>query len=174
MNEQASRTIASCLSRQEAEHAVDRLSDQGFPVERVAPIGQDLRLIAQVIGQMGYGRAALQGAASGAVPEVLIGWFFGSPNWPNPAASGPRRRVRADLRSGRRRLLRLLLLAAQGGRRKFASVPSMQPSRYVLVTDEDVTEEVARLLVGPLRSVGARTQSGAWRSGRPHDGPAPT
>lgn len=39
MNEQVRRTIASYTTYQEAERAVDHLSDQGFPVERVAIIG---------------------------------------------------------------------------------------------------------------------------------------
>ena len=55
MNEQARRTIASYPTYQEAERAVDHLSDQGFPVERVAIIGQDVRLVEQVTGRMGLG-----------------------------------------------------------------------------------------------------------------------
>ncbi|OLZ65271.1 hypothetical protein AVW11_17295 [Streptomyces amritsarensis] len=46
-------------------------------LERVAIIGHDLRLVEQVTGRIDYGRAALHGAASGALPGVLIGWLFG-------------------------------------------------------------------------------------------------
>jgi len=61
----------------DAERAVDRLSDLRFPVERVAIIGHDLRVVEQVTGRLNYGGAALKGAAFGAFPGVLIGWFFG-------------------------------------------------------------------------------------------------
>ncbi|WP_167389230.1 general stress protein [Streptomyces amritsarensis] len=43
----------------------------------MAIIGHDLRLVEQVTGRIDYGRAALHGAASGALPGVLIGWLFG-------------------------------------------------------------------------------------------------
>lgn len=124
MTEQPRRPVATYTTYQEAERAVDHLSDQGFPVERVAVIGQDVRLVEQVVGRMNYGRAALHGAASGALPGALIGWLFG-----------------------------LLLYALQGGRRDFASVRSMEPGRYDVVVDEAVADEAVRLL-GGLRTSG--------------------
>jgi len=51
-------------------------------------------------------------------------------------------------------LFGLLLYALQGGRRDFASVRSMQPSRYDVVVDEAVADEAVRLL-GGLRPTGA-------------------
>ncbi|MFE5589107.1 general stress protein [Streptomyces sp. NPDC056549] len=71
--EQPRRPVASYKTYKEAERSVDHLSDQGFPVEGVAIIGQDLRLVEQVIGRMDYGRAALHGAASGALPVSRAG-----------------------------------------------------------------------------------------------------
>ncbi|MDH6221981.1 general stress protein [Streptomyces pseudovenezuelae] len=76
-NEQARRTIVSFTSYHDAERAVDHLSDQGFPVDRMALIGKDVCLVEQVAGRMGHGGAALHGAASGA----LGGWIFGLLNW---------------------------------------------------------------------------------------------
>jgi hypothetical protein len=76
--------VASFDRYEEAELAVDRLSDRGFPVERVAIIGQDLQTVEQVTGKMTYPRAAWNGALSGAVPGVLIGWIFGLFNWVHP------------------------------------------------------------------------------------------
>ncbi|MFJ5779242.1 general stress protein [Streptomyces sp. NPDC093094] len=64
MTEQARRTVASYATYQEAEHAVDHLADQGFPVQKVAIIGRDMRLVEQVNGRTGYGEAALHGAAT--------------------------------------------------------------------------------------------------------------
>jgi hypothetical protein len=88
MTEQNGRPVASYKTYWEAERAVDHLSDHGFPVEGVAIIGEDVRLVEQVIGRVDYGRAALHGAASGALPGVLIGWLFGLVNWLDPVVSG--------------------------------------------------------------------------------------
>jgi hypothetical protein len=73
--------VASFTIYQEAERAVDLLSDRGFPVERIAIIGRDLQLVEQVTGRMGCGQAALRGALQGAVLGLLFGWLFGLFNW---------------------------------------------------------------------------------------------
>jgi uncharacterized membrane protein len=74
------RPIAVFDNYADAERAVDRLSDLGFPVERVAIIGHDLQVVEQVTGRLNYGGTALKGATSGA----LIGWIFGLFNLINP------------------------------------------------------------------------------------------
>src|SRR5919106_5208895 len=48
----AQRDIATYPSYEEAERAVDRLSDQKFPVERIAIIGTGLRSVEQVLGRV--------------------------------------------------------------------------------------------------------------------------
>ena len=53
------RAIASYDSYAEAQKAVDSLSDEGFPVERVSIVAEDLRFVEQVTGRRGYGQAAL-------------------------------------------------------------------------------------------------------------------
>ncbi|MFG2827331.1 general stress protein [Streptomyces sp. NPDC048434] len=73
MSAQGRQTIASYSPCAEAERAVDYLSDQEFPGERVAIVGHGLHLVGQVVGRVGFGRAALSGAAPGA----LIDWIFG-------------------------------------------------------------------------------------------------
>ncbi|MFK0043512.1 hypothetical protein ACIQU4_05285 [Streptomyces sp. NPDC090741] len=47
-----------------------------------------------------------------------------------------------------------LLHALQGGRRDFASIRSMRPSRYEVVVDEEVADEAVRL-IGGLQTTGA-------------------
>lgn len=75
------RVVATYLSYGEAERAVDHLSDQRFPVERTAIVGHDVKLVEQVVGRLNYGKAALQGAGSGALVGALIGWIFGLFDW---------------------------------------------------------------------------------------------
>ncbi|MEU2108707.1 general stress protein [Streptomyces sp. NPDC019507] len=156
MSEQPRRNVASYSTYQEAERAVDHLSDQGFPVERVAIIGQDVRLVEQVVGRMDYGRAALHGAVSGALPGALIGWIFGLLNWLNPVVSGLLLALYGLIFGAVvGALFGVLLHAAQGGRRDFASVRSMEPSRYDVAVDEAVADEAVRLLGGLQNTGGA-------------------
>ncbi|MFJ4469587.1 general stress protein [Streptomyces sp. NPDC089424] len=175
MTEPAHRTVASYATYQEAERAVDHLADQGFPVQKVAIIGQDVRLIEQVIGRMGYGQAALHGAANGALPGVLVGWIFGLLNWLNPVVSGLLLALYGLIFGAFvGALVALLLHAAQGGRRDFASVRSMVPSRYDVVADEDVTDEAVRLVAGLDSRAGANTESASSRGRRPRSDSAPS
>ncbi|MFD8151597.1 general stress protein [Streptomyces sp. NPDC001046] len=92
MTEQPRRTVATYETHRDAERAVDHLSDQGFPVvpvERVAIIGQAVRLVGQVVGRTDHGPAALHGAASGALPGALIGRLFGLADWTAAGGSPP-------------------------------------------------------------------------------------
>jgi uncharacterized membrane protein len=66
-------TVISYDNYADAQHAVDRLSDDGFPVEHLDIIGSDLRLVERVTGRLTKGRAAAAGAASGAWFGLLIG-----------------------------------------------------------------------------------------------------
>ncbi|MGW7102647.1 general stress protein [Streptomyces sp. NPDC054838] len=160
MTEQHRRPVASYEEYREAERAVDHLSDQGFPVERVAIIGQDVRLVEQVTGRMDYGRAALHGAASGALPGALIGWVFGLLNWLDPVVSGLLLALYGLIFGAIvGALFGMLLHALQGGRRDFASLRSMQPSRYEVVVDDAVADEAVRLIGGMQTTDGGGTRT---------------
>jgi hypothetical protein len=154
------RVIGSYTEYADAERAVDYLSDRGFPVERVTIVGHDLRLIEKVLGRVGYKEAMLRAASGGALTGVLIGWIFGLFNWVDPVLAG-------------------LLLAlyglifgaifgavfgavahwAQGGRRDFASIRVMLPSRYDVLVDSEVADQALELLnqASPIRG---KDQSG--------------
>ena len=71
-------------------------------------------------------------------------------------------------------LFGLLVHTAQRGRRDFASVSFMQPSRYDVVADDTVADEAEQLLAELPSGTGAGTSGGAWKSSRPRSGPAVT
>jgi hypothetical protein len=134
----------------DAERAVDRLSDLGFPVERVAIVGQDLTLVEQVTGRANYLTSALRGAASGAFPGVLIGWLFGLFDLVNPlVASLVLAFYGLIFGAVLGALLGVIMYALQRGRRDFHAITLMVPSRYEVVVDSEVADEAARLLGGP-------------------------
>jgi hypothetical protein len=66
-------TVARFGDYAAAQRAVDRLSDNGFPVEKLDIIGSDLRTIERVTGRLTTPRAALAGAGSGLWMGLLIG-----------------------------------------------------------------------------------------------------
>ncbi|HEV7450522.1 MAG TPA: general stress protein [Pseudonocardiaceae bacterium] len=141
------RTVAVFDNYADAERAVDRLSDLRFPVERVAIIGHDLRMVEQVTGRLNYGGAALKGAVSGALPGVLIGWFFGLFDLINPlVASAVLALYGLVFGAVIGAVLGLVIHALQRGRRDFDAVTMMVPSRFEVVVDEEVADEAARLL----------------------------
>ncbi len=78
------RVVASYRTYEEAERAVDRLSDAGFPVQRVTIVGQGLRFVESVSGRAGYGGAAVNGAATGGFAGLLFGALFGLFSWIEP------------------------------------------------------------------------------------------
>lgn len=143
------RSIAVFDDYADAERAVDLLSDLGFPVQRVAIIGHDLKLVEQVTGRLTYGGAALKGAAAGALPGALIGWIFGLFSLINPLVTSLLLAAYGLIfGAALGAVLGLIMHAAQHGRRDFDAVRLMVPSRYEVVVDPQVADEAARLLAG--------------------------
>jgi hypothetical protein len=140
----ARRTIATYSSYEDAERAVDSLSDQRFPVERVAIVGTGLRSVEQVLGRVTTGRAALTGAGQGALIglfiALLFGLFFTGPGFLGLLAY----LVIASAIFGA--VFWAVWHAAQGGRRDFASVAGTYAESYELQADEEVADEAGRLL----------------------------
>jgi hypothetical protein len=60
-----------------AERVIDKLSDNGFPVERCRIVGTGLRTVEQVTGRLTSRGAAAAGAASGAWFGLLFGLLVG-------------------------------------------------------------------------------------------------
>ena len=108
---------------------------------------------------MDYGRAALHGAASGALPGVLIGWRFGLVNWLDPVVSALLLTLYGLIFGVIGGALSSMLYALQGGRRDFASPCSMQPSRYEVVVDEEVSDEAVGLIGGLQTTGGGPTRT---------------
>jgi hypothetical protein len=69
--------LASYENYLEAQKAVDTLSDNHFPVQNVAIVGVDVRIVEAVLGRMSWGRAATSGLLSGAWFGLLIGLLIG-------------------------------------------------------------------------------------------------
>ena len=57
-------TVARFDDYETAQRAVDRLSDDGFPVQTLDIVGSDLRLVERVTGRLTKARAAAPGPSA--------------------------------------------------------------------------------------------------------------
>ena len=146
------RTVAVLDRYEDAQALVDRLSDDGFPVDHLTIVGRDLRIVERVTGRLDAVRAALSGALSGAFWGLLFGLLFGV--WfAHDGTSLLGILLYWMLVSAAFGLILALVLYAIGGRRRnFTSVVDMQADRYEVLVDEPFAEEAIRHLVGPART----------------------
>ncbi|MFE9607174.1 general stress protein [Streptomyces sp. NPDC006012] len=137
-------TVASYESYEEAQAAVDRLSDEKFPVENIEIVGSQLRLVEHVTGRVTPGKAAGAGAASGAwfglFIALLVGLFSSVTTWLALIVAG------------------LLIGAlwgavfgfvghrATGGRRDFSSTRRLVASKYDVIARGGLTERAQEIL----------------------------
>ena len=135
----ARRTIASYAGYAEAESAVERLVERGFPVQRGAIVGTGLRSVEQLSGRVSARRAALLGVVPGILVGVLVALVFARSAELLAGAAGIGALLGAV--SGA-----LLHMALSGGRRDFASKTRIEAERYELQVDESSADEAKRLL----------------------------
>ncbi|MEU9820213.1 general stress protein [Pseudonocardia alni] len=141
------RRIATFDDYPAAERAVERLTSHGFPVQRAAIVGRDLRSVEQIVGRLTVVTAVWRGALSGAVPGALIGWIFGLFAWINPLIGGLLLAAYGlVLGAVLGAVVGLVVYAFQRGRRDFTSVTVVEPRHFDLVVDEEVAAEATRLL----------------------------
>ena len=154
------RAVASFIRYDDAEAAVEYLATHNFPVERMAVVGEDVRLIEQIVRRVSYGRAALHGARSGALPGILIGWLFGVFDWFHPIIASVALALYGLLFGAViGALLGVLFHALQHGRRDFGTAQAILPSRYELVVDDEVADAAARLLEQREPRMASRSRS---------------
>ena len=124
-------TVASYSSYQEAQAAVDRLSDQGFPVENLDIVGSDLRTVERVTGRLTTARATMAGAASGAwfglFIGLLVGLFTRGPTWIGLIIGG------LLIGAVWGAIFGFASHAATRGRRDFSSAQTLTASRYDII-----------------------------------------
>ena len=138
-------TVETYDNYRDAERAVDFLSDKGFPVERAAIVGTGLKTVEQIAGRMTTGRAALMGAGQGAMIGLFFALFIGLFFTVAEAFLGVLLYgLVAGVLFGS--VFGALAQAAQGGRRDFASIRSMQAERYELQVDHTVSARAKQVL----------------------------
>ncbi len=134
--------LASYQTYEQAQRAVDYLSDEKFPVQKVAIIGTDLRMVERVTGRLSYPRVALAGAGSGAYLGLFIGLLlslFGSGGlevWLAAVLIG----------AGFGMLFGVLSFSFTGGRRDFTSASQIVAASYQVVAVAEVANQARNTL----------------------------
>jgi hypothetical protein len=129
---------------EDAQRAVDYLSDHEFPVENCMIVGTELRQVERVTGRLTYARAALAGAASGAwmglFVGILLSLFSTGGNAFAVVITGILFGVVFGMAMG------LATYAATGGRRDFTSVTQVVATRYEVLVEHKLLLRAQELL----------------------------
>jgi len=140
--------VGSYDSYEQAQAAVDYLSDQKFAVENVTIIGSDLRMVEKVTGRLTRGRAVAAGAAGGAWWGLFVGLLLGlfstdGSGWIGSVLTG----LLVGLVFGA--IFGLMGYAATQGRRDFTSTSAIVAGRYDVMcapaSAEEARAHLARL-----------------------------
>jgi hypothetical protein len=145
---ESGQVIASYASYDEAQRAVDKLSDAGFPVEHTQIVGLDLRIVEAVTGRLTNARAAVAGAATGAwlgvLFGVLVGLFTAGPEWVGLIIGG------AIIGTFWGAIFGFFAHWATGGRRDFSSTRGLIAARYELRVADAHAARAREMLSGSL------------------------
>ena len=140
-------TVASYATYQEAQRAVDKLSDEKFPVERSAIVAEGIRFVEQVTGRLNWWRALLNGALSGGLIGAFIGFVFGLFSFFQPGVAALTLALNGlVIGAVIGAIVGLVGYSFTGGRRDFTSVSGMQAERYNVMVDADLETEAKGII----------------------------
>jgi hypothetical protein len=139
-------TVATYVRYEQAEAAVDRLSDAGFPVSGVTIEGRDVTTVEQVTGRLTVARAALYGLGGGAWTGLMIGLlmslFLPGAGWFGLILTA------AFLGAAFGAVAGAIGHGLTRGRRDFSSIRSMRAAAYAVVVDSMRADEATRIIAG--------------------------
>jgi hypothetical protein len=139
--------VRECPSYQDAQRAVDFLSDRELEVSGMQIVGREVQLVETVTGRMSYGRAAGAGMVTGAWFGLLIGMLLGlfanpdqNPSWVTLLLLGLLWGAIFGIVYG------LIAHAATRGRRDFSSRSKLEAARYDVTCPASVAGRARQLL----------------------------
>ncbi|MCE0486305.1 hypothetical protein LVO85_05535 [Ornithinimicrobium sp. EGI L100131] len=129
---------------EDAQRAVDYLSDEEFPVENCMIVGTELRQVERVTGRLSTGRVALGGLLSGAWLGLFVGLIFALFATPGDTLTTIMWCIAYGAVFG-------LVWAMTGyaltrGKRDFTSVSQVVATRYELLTEHKFAQQARDLL----------------------------
>jgi Heat induced stress protein YflT domain len=128
---------------EQAQHAVDYLSDHEFPVENCMIVGTDLKQVERVTGRLTRGRVAGAGALSGMWMGLFVGLIFSL----FAANRGVLTIVSTVIFGALFGLVWALIgYAATHGQRDFTSVNQVVATRYEVLVEHKFAERAREML----------------------------
>jgi hypothetical protein len=130
---------------EQAQKAVDFLSDEQFPVQNCMIVGTELKQIERVTGRLNYRKAAMGGLASGLWFGLFIGFllsFFAS----SSTSFIPLVLSSAVLGGVFFCVWAVAGYAATGGRRDFTSISQVVATRYEVLVEHKYAEQARQIL----------------------------
>jgi hypothetical protein len=138
------QVVATFTKYEDAQAAVDRLSDEGFPVENVSIVGHDIRTVENVSGRLTNGRAAGRGLIGGVwfglLAGILFSFFVQNVSFIQVILTTL---ILGALWGA---LYGFLGHAATRGRRDFSSVKTMEAGRYEVLVRGEFALRASQLL----------------------------
>lgn len=154
MNLEFPQSLAVYPSYAEAQSTVDYLSDEKFPVQNLAIVGTDLKMVERVLGRKSWGLVLFRGALNGFSMGLLFGlmWMLFTPdaNAMVMLASGVVLGMLVSMVFG------AIGHAATGGQRDFQSVQQIVATRYEVLCEHRAVEQARALLA---KKPGERSRS---------------
>lgn len=138
----------------EAQKAVDFLADEKFPVENLAIVGTELKLVERVTGRKNWRTVLLGSLNTGITTGLLVGILIG--------LFSPQSNIWAMMlvALGVSIVLNLVFAAIgyslSGGKRDFRSITQTVPTKYEILCEHKVAGQAREML---LRMPGARASA---------------
>jgi hypothetical protein len=129
---------------EEAQKAVDYLSDHEFAVENCMIVGTDLKMVERVTGRLTHGRVAGAGALSGMWMGLFVGLIFALFDQGTNSMLAVPSTVAFGAIFGL--VWALIGYAAAKGRRDFTSVSQVVATRYEVLVEHKFAEKARALL----------------------------
>jgi hypothetical protein len=139
-------SVHSSTTYQDAEHAVDWLSDHEFPVERASIVGTGLRYVERVSGRVTTGRAALLGLAYGALLGLFWGLLFALLFTFDSVSFWGLVSYSVIVGGGLGAAIRAFSHYLTNGRRDFASEAQTRADHYEVQVEQSYADEAKRVL----------------------------
>lgn len=136
--------IAVFDSYPQAQTAVDYLSDCGFPVNKLAIVGNDLRMVERVVGRRSYATAAWRGASSGFTFGILISVVMLLAFPQLTAINALLYGIMSGIFLGI--LINMVKYLLSRGQRDFESMTRILPTQFEVFAEAQVAEQAKNLL----------------------------
>ncbi len=138
------QSVAVFDTYEEAQKAVDYLADERFPVQNLAIVGTDLKLVERVLGRRGWPQVVASGALSGVGTGLIVGLFM--------LLLYPNLTLGVALLGGLVIGVAMGLLSASmahastRGQRDFSSVTATVATRYEVLGEHNVVQHAREVL----------------------------